>query len=164
MAEWRFRARVAPSDREKVREIVASTGYFSAAEIDVAVELVGERLAKGEASGYHFVFAEDRSGRMAGYACHGPAPCTGSSHDLYWIAVRPELRGLGLGRALLAAVESRLRAAGGGKLIAETSSRPQYAPTRAFYLACGFILEARIADYYAPGEDIHYYTKTVAPD
>jgi len=36
MAEWRFRARVAPSDREKVREIVASTGYFSAAEIDVA--------------------------------------------------------------------------------------------------------------------------------
>ena len=49
--------------------------------------------------------------------------------------------------------------AGGGKLIAETSSREQYAPTQAFYRSCGFIEEARIRDYYSPGEDILYFTK-----
>jgi len=161
MAEWVFRDLVLESDRRGVREIVASTGFFSDAEIDVAEELVDERLRKGEASGYLFVFAEDAAGRVMGYACYGPVPCTLRSFDLYWIAVRDEARGLGLGRAVLAEVEARLRASGGGKLIAETSSRDQYAPTRAFYLAVGFTEEARIRDYYAPGEDVLYFTKTL---
>jgi ribosomal protein S18 acetylase RimI-like enzyme len=161
MAEWVFRGRVLEEDRRGVREVVASTGFFSAAEIDVAEELVDERLRKGEASGYLFVFAEDAAGRVMGYSCYGPVPCTLRSFDLYWIAVRDEARGLGLGRAVLAEVEARLRASGGGKLIAETSSRDQYAPTRAFYLACGFTEEARIRDYYAPGEDVLYFTKTL---
>ena len=161
MAEWIFRDQVLDEDRMGVREVVASTGFFSAAEIDVAEELVDERLHKGEASGYLFVFAEEEAGRVMGYACYGPVPCTLRSFDLYWIAVRDEARGLGLGRAVLAEVEARLRASGGGKLIAETSSREQYAPTRGFYLACGFAEEARIRDYYAPGEDVLYFTKTL---
>lgn len=161
MAEWVFRDHVLEADRKGVREVVASTGFFSDAEIDVAEELVDERLRKGEASGYLFVFAGDAAGRLMGYACYGPVPCTLRSFDLYWIAVRDEARGLGLGRAVLAEVEARLRASGGGKLIAETSSRDQYAPTRAFYLACGFTEEARIRDYYAPGEDVLYFTKTL---
>ena len=161
MAEWVFRDRVLEEDRSGVREIVASTGFFSDAEVDVAEELVDERLHKGETSGYLFVFAEDAAGRVMGYACYGPVPCTLRSFDLYWIAVRGEARGLGLGRAVLAKVEARLRASGGGKLIAETSSRDQYAPTRAFYLAVGFSEEARIRDYYAPGEDVLYFTKAL---
>lgn len=161
MAEWIFRDWVLPTDAKEVRDIVASTGFFSAAEIDVAEELVTEHLATGPASGYLFVFAETSAGQLLGYACYGPVPCTARTFDLYWIAVRDEARGLGLGRALVAEVEKRLCRTGGGKLIAETSSREQYAPTRAFYQACGFGEEARIGDYYAPGEDILYYTKII---
>jgi ribosomal protein S18 acetylase RimI-like enzyme len=144
-----------------VREIVTSTAFFSDPEVDVAEELISERLAKGEASGYLFVFAESPDGRSLGYACYGPTPCTERTFDLYWIAVHETMRGLGLGKRLLAEVEGRLRNIGGGKLIAETSSRRQYEPTQKFYLSCGFDQEARIRDYYAPGEDILYFTKDI---
>jgi len=38
-------------------------------------------------------------------------------------------------------------------LIAETSGRERYAPTRAFYDSAGFALEATIRDYYHKGDD-----------
>ncbi|MGE4440564.1 MAG: N-acetyltransferase family protein [Desulfomicrobium sp.] len=159
MSEILFRDRVREDDRQSVREIVTSTAFFSEVEVDVAEELVAERLVKGEESGYFFVFAESRQGQVLGYACYGPTPCTASTFDLYWVAVRESMRGQGLGKMLLREVEDRLEGMGGGKLIAETSSREQYAPTHRFYLACGFEQEARIGDYYAPGEDILYFTK-----
>src|SRR5690606_23231338 len=49
-----FRTEVNPGDRRRVREIVESTGFFTPAEVDVAVELVDERLSKADASGYFF--------------------------------------------------------------------------------------------------------------
>jgi GNAT superfamily N-acetyltransferase len=161
VSEILFRDRVRPEDCQSVRQIVTSTAFFSDPEVDVAEELISERLAKGEASGYFFVFAESQDGRSLGYACYGPTPCTERTFDLYWIAVHETMRGRGLGKRLLAEVEGRLRDIGGGKLIAETSSRRQYEPTQKFYLSCGFDQEARIRDYYAPGEDILYFTKDI---
>ena len=164
MSEILFRDRVRDQDRLAVREIVTSTAFFSGAEVDVAEELVAEHLAKGEGSGYFFVFAESPQGQVLGYACFGPTPCTACTFDLYWVAVRESMRGQGLGKLLLCEVEDRLKSMGGGKLIAETSSREQYAPTHRFYLSCGFAQEARIGDYYAPGEDILYFTKKIGRD
>lgn len=69
MSEIFFRDRVREDDRQAVREIVTSTAFFSGAEVDVAEELVAEHLAKGEESGYLFVFAESRQGKVLGYAC-----------------------------------------------------------------------------------------------
>ena len=66
----------------------------------MAVELAHERLAKGPLSDYHFILAE-HYGRLAGYVCYGPIPCTASSYDIYWIAVHPDMQGKGLGRAVL---------------------------------------------------------------
>lgn len=155
-----FRSQVCEADRKTVREIAASTGFFSAAEIDVAEELVIEHLAKGEASGYFFIFAESTDKIPLGYTCYGPTPCTLGTVDLYWVVVRNEYRGQGLGRRLLVEVEKSLPP--GSKLVAETSSREQYTPTRCFYHSCGFEPEARIRDYYAPGDDIIYFTKSIA--
>ena len=73
-------------DLVTVREIVESTGFFYPPEVDVAVELVEERLRKGEASGYFFAFAE-LDGRTVGYACYGPIACTASSFDIFWIPI-----------------------------------------------------------------------------
>ncbi|MBP1741406.1 MAG: histone deacetylase superfamily protein, partial [Deltaproteobacteria bacterium] len=84
---WREDPR--PADRKRVREVVVSSGFFSEAEIEVAVELVQERLNKGIESGYYFVFAE-RDQKLAGYSCFGPVPCTVGSYDIYWIAVQQE--------------------------------------------------------------------------
>jgi len=43
---------------DSVRGIVESSGFFSAEEVEIAVQLVQERLTKGIQSGYHFLFAE----------------------------------------------------------------------------------------------------------
>jgi ribosomal protein S18 acetylase RimI-like enzyme len=134
-----------------VRAIVESAGFFTPAEVDVAVELVEERLAKGPASGYHFLFLDGPAGPV-GYACFGPIPCTVSSFDVYWIAVHAHARGGGLGKALMAAAERAIGAMGGTRIYVETSSRPLYGPTRAFYEKCGYRQVALLPDFYAPGD------------
>jgi ribosomal protein S18 acetylase RimI-like enzyme len=149
-----------PADASAVREIVASTGFFYDHEIDVAVELVDERLAKGPASGYFFIFAE-QDGRVAGYSCYGPIACTTHSYDLFWIAVHKDFQGGGLGRLLLAESEKRIAAAGGRRIYVETSGRDQYEPTRSFYEHCGYTREATLAEFYGPGDDKVMYVKVV---
>ena len=128
---------------ERVREIVVSSGFFSEAEIEVAVELVQERLNKGVESGYHFLFAEQDQ-KVAGYSCFGPIPCTVESYDIYWIAVQQELRRSGLGVEILKKVEEKIREMGGKRIYVETSSREQYRPTRSFYRRCGYRREATL--------------------
>jgi D-alanine-D-alanine ligase len=149
---WSFRYEVTPADCEAVRAIVDSSGFFNAAEVAVAVELVEERLAKGPASGYHFVFAE-RDQRTHGYACYGHIAGTAASYDLYWIAVDASSRRGGLGKLLLAESERLIRESGGRRVYIETSNRSQYVPTRAFYERCGYQLDALLKDFYGPGDD-----------
>jgi D-alanine-D-alanine ligase len=155
-----LRFEIISADREAVRDIVASTGFFSPAEVDVAVELVDERLAKGPASGYEFVLA-DCDGQTVGYTCYGPIAGTQSSYDLYWIAVRRGQQNAGLGRLLMDETERRIARAGGRRVYAETSNRAQYVPTRAFYQRCGYFREAVIVDFYAPGDDKVIFVKDV---
>ena len=155
-----FRCEVQPDDRTRLREIVASTGVFSPVEIDVAVELLDERLEKGPPSGYDFIFAE-RAGRTLGYTCFGPIPLTAASYDLYWIAVDKTCQGQKIGQLLLAKSEELIRAAGGRQIYIETSNRAQYAPTREFYLRRGYRQEALLKDFYAPSDDKVIYVKKV---
>ena len=155
-----LRRDVRAGDPEVVGAITESTGFFYAEEVATAVELVDERLAKGDASGYSFVFAED-GGRTIGYACFGSIACTKASFDLYWIAVHADGRGRGLGTTLLDESERLIREAGGSRIYVETSSRPLYEPTRAFYLARGYREEARLADFYGPGDAKVIYVKEV---
>jgi GNAT superfamily N-acetyltransferase len=149
---------VRPDDRQSVRRLVESTGVFSPVEVDVAVELVEERLAEGPKSGYEFVFAEER-GRTLGYTCYGPIALTAASFDLYWIAVDKAMHGRKIGRLLLERTEELVRQAGGRQLYIETSNRHHYSATRGFYLRCGYRQEALLKDFYAPGDDKVIYVK-----
>jgi GNAT superfamily N-acetyltransferase len=150
--EWTIRSEVCSSDRDSIRRLVSATGFFRDDEIDVAVELVDTRLEKGDESGYYFVLAEQQ-GQVVGYACYGPIACTLGSFDLYWIAVDPEQQGKGLGRRLMEESERRILEAGGRHIYIETSGRPQYTPTRAFYERCGYELAAVLKDFYDRDDD-----------
>jgi acetoin utilization deacetylase AcuC-like enzyme/GNAT superfamily N-acetyltransferase len=157
----KYRQEVQEQDADRIRRLVQVTGYFSAEEIEVAVELVNEHLLKGAAvSGYHFLFAE-RYDRLVGYTCYGPVPATASSYDLYWIAVHPDFRRRGLGKMMLAETEQIIRRSGGTRIYADTSMRVQYASTRAFYEHCGYQIESVLEDFYAPGEAKAIYCKSI---
>jgi ribosomal protein S18 acetylase RimI-like enzyme len=155
---WREEPR--PSDMTRVREIVVSSGFFSEAEVEVAVELVQERLKKGIESGYYFLFAE-KDQEVAGYSCFGPIPCTVESYDIYWIAVQQELRRSGLGAEILKRAEERIRKMEGKRIYVETSSREQYKPTRSFYSRCGYRKEATLKNFYSPREDKVIYLRVL---
>ena len=43
----------------------------------------------------------------------------------------------------------------------ETSARPFYAPTRAFYIARGYSQIAELEDFYAPGDSKAMYLKVL---
>ena len=50
---------------------------------------------------------------------------------------------------------------GGTRLYAETSSRDQYEPTRAFYLRRGYTVAARLPEFYGSGDDKLVYSKLI---
>jgi len=149
-----------PDDRPPISRLLEGTGFFNAEEIAVALELVDDRLAYGDASHYRFLVAE-LDGRIGGYACWGPIPGTVESADLYWIAVDPAVQGRGVGRALIVAAEAQIADSGRRRVYVETAGRPQYAATHGFYLASGYREVARLDAFYAPGDDKVIYLHVV---
>jgi ribosomal protein S18 acetylase RimI-like enzyme len=160
LAEVGWRAIPTLQDPARIRALTQATGFFYDHEVDIAEELVAERLAKGERSGYLFVFA-DQGDRVVGYSCYGPIACTQSSWDLFWIAVAPELQRIGLGRELMHRSEVLIRQAGGSRVYVETSARPQYESTRAFYERIGYTLASLLPEFYGPGDDKATYCKVL---
>ena len=156
-----LRYEVRDEDLGTVRKIVESTGFFYPAEVDVAVELVDERLRRGDGSGYFFAFAE-RHGQTVGYACYGPIACTTSSYDIFWIAIHCDAQRHGMGRWLMSVTEELIFARGGERIYVETSGREHYLPTRRFYDRCGYQKVAELPEFYGEQDSKVIYVKTVA--
>ncbi|MEM9302168.1 MAG: N-acetyltransferase [Pseudomonadota bacterium] len=73
--------------------------------------------------------------------------------NLLFIAVDPNHRKRGVGRALLAHFESSVVELGARLAIIETASDPMFAPAWSLYRRAGYEEEARIRDYYDRGLD-----------
>jgi ribosomal protein S18 acetylase RimI-like enzyme len=150
-----------PHHRARLAELLVATGAFHADEVEVALSLFDLSSRESDVVGgaddasadYEFLGAFEEGGQLIGYACFGPTPSTDGTYDLYWLAVDPAAQGQGAGRALVRAVERLLGARGARLLVVETSSRQDYAGTRGFYQATGYVETARVTDFYAPADD-----------
>jgi ribosomal protein S18 acetylase RimI-like enzyme len=171
--------------RPRIAEILRGSKVFSAAEIAVALELFDEGVVEHAGapwagrnaedvsrspfriphspSDYLFLGAFTPEEVLVGYACWGPTPATDRTWDLYWIAIDTALQGAGIGTILLEEVERRLVGQHARMLIAETSSRSDYAATRGFYERRGYTEAARVRDFYAPGDDRIIFVKRFHP-
>ena len=145
--------------RAPLEALTRATARFREAEVATAVELLDEALAGDD--DYRFLGAFHGSS-LVGYACWGPTPGTEGTHDLYWIVVDPTWQGKGVGTQLLNEIEHRLTTDAARLIVAETSSRADYAATRGFYERRGFDRAAVIPAYYAPGDDLVIYLKDLS--
>ena len=149
------------ADRSQIQDITARAGVFNQEEIESVPAMFDEYLRYGaEGSGYHFIVYREGE-QVLGFAIYGFRDLTNGVFDLYWIAVDPNARRNGVGRALLAASEAEIRTLGGRMVIAETSGTQEYEPTRNFYLRTGYANEATIKDFYSPGDDLNIFIKRI---
>jgi len=148
-------------DRKNIEEILRSSGFFYEFEIETALEIADETLAKGtEKSGYYWLKATDEDGVIA-FANYGKNSFSTHSWDLYWIAVHQDSRNKKLGTVMLKAIEDDVRNLGGKILWIETSGRPLYASTEGFYRKNGYELSASLKDFYGPGDPKQIYSKVL---
>lgn len=160
MNDFIYRRQIQHSDIGAIAAIVKSSGFFSAEEIEIALELAEEKLTQPHDSSYQFLFAEDGK-RVVGYTCFGLIPATSGSYDLYWIAIDQQLRGTGLGKDLMKRTENIIYDLGGKRIYAETSSREQYKSTHKFYESCGYHPEALLKNFYSEGDSKIIYAKVL---
>ena len=153
-----YRYSVQAGDKEQVAQVVQSTGFFTEEECAIAVELVEIALKHPSSDEYRFIFAES-GGVVAGYSCYGRIPLTQSSYDMYWLAVRNTSRRSGIGRQLLKRTEQEIVNEGGTRVYLDTSGRALYDPTRKFYEAHGYRVDAVLQDFYAAGDPKVIYVK-----
>lgn len=151
--------KMAASDREAVYSIIRNTSNLTGEEKNCATELVDIYLNNPLQTDYYFIAAVDMSDRPVGYVCYGKTPLTDAVYDLYWILVDADSQGRGIGKKMIESTEAILKAEGGRMLVAETSGLPTYEAARTFYAKCGFREEARIKEFYKPGDDLIIYVK-----
>jgi GNAT superfamily N-acetyltransferase len=148
-------------DRKHIEEILRSTEYFYEFEIQTALEIADETISEGmKKSGYYWLKVTDEDGIVA-FANYGKNAFSTHSWDLYWIAVHQASRHKKLGTALLKAIEEDVRKLKGKILWIETSGRPLYASTEAFYKRNGYELQASLKDFYGPGDPKQIYSKVL---
>ncbi len=82
--------------------------------------------------------------------------------NLYLLAVDPARQGGGRGAALVRYVEEAVTAESARILLIETSGLDRFERTRTFYRTCAYEEEARVRDYYGPGDDKVIFWKSMA--
>lgn len=169
MDSHRKGVRCAPTvedDRAAIEKLLRRTGLFREGEVRVAMEVLDVYLYREGQEDYR-VFSAFVGQRVGGYVCFGPNTMTEGTFELYWIAVDPPFQGQGLGTALMETAEGEAARRGARMLVAETSSRPDYTPALTFYRRRGYLVTARVPDYYAPGDDklilVKHFTETCTP-
>lgn len=149
-------------DKKAVLNILQYTPEFTPAEVVLADEVIDDYLFNPTESGYFVLVAEIES-KIGGYVCYGPTPITEGTWDIYWIAVDHTIQGKGIGKQLMEAAEQRIKEAKGRLILVETSSKPGYEKTNAFYLRLNYKESCRIIDFYMIGDDQITYEKRFKP-
>lgn len=153
-----------PSDTPELLAIAATTGLFEPADAHTLLGGVLAALHAGQlGDGHHaLIWVPDDAHPPAGWVYFAPDMHADGAWNLWWIGVRPSHHGLGVGEALLDAVEAAVLAAAGRVLVIETSALPPFARARAFYAKRGYTECGRVPDFYGVGDDKIIFAKRTA--
>jgi len=130
--------------------------------VSCALELLAAVLDPPEGNTYEARVLCDDADHPVAYGCFGLTPMTDATYDLYWLVTAASVRGRGVGRDLLGAVESELQQRGARTVRVETSSLEGKGGALRFYERVGYTVVGRIPDFYRPGDDLITLTKRLA--
>jgi GNAT superfamily N-acetyltransferase len=150
-----------PDETAVLVSIAHGTNVFKPHEILALKEVLDDYYASNQKYGHQCVTYE-KDGQAIGFAYYAPAAMTDRTWYLYWIAVNKDVQARGVGAFLLRHAEEAIRKAGGRMFLIETSSLPQYALTRKFYLKHAYEQHAVLRDYYADGDHMVIFRKYLA--
>lgn len=152
---------IVPGDMKGIETVLKSTGFFYDFEIEIALGLAEASVnLTSDICGYHWMKIYGDAGLIA-FANYTRNLFSVHSWDLYWLAVHENHRHKKIGSTLLKAVEEDIRKNGGKILWLDTSGRPLYKSTEAFYQKNGYDLKASLKDFYAFGDPKQVYSKNL---
>ena len=99
--------RAEPQDSPALIKIAHETGVFKPVEIEALEEVLEDFHAGHHLHGKCIVYEQE--GQPIGFAYYAPAAMTDRTWQLWWIAVRKDQQGRGLGAELLRFVENDIR-------------------------------------------------------
>ncbi len=146
-------------DSSQVRDIAIATGLFDADSWPEIATVMTESVEAAETD--HVWIVLETGGAVIGAAYYAPEPFAHRMWNMYFLGVLPGHQGSGAGRALVAHVEQALRERGERVLIIETSGLESFEATRTFYARNGYDEEARIRDFYGPGDNKVVFWKSL---
>jgi ribosomal protein S18 acetylase RimI-like enzyme len=150
---------ITKDDSAAVIALAVASGLFPANDTEVVDKMLADYFGSNMDEGHACVIDEDVE--PLGVAYYQPALAADRTWYLTMIAVRRDDQGKGRGTALMRHVEHALQTNGDRLLLVETSGLPDFERTRAFYAKCGYDQEARIRDFYAPGDDMVLFRKVL---
>jgi ribosomal protein S18 acetylase RimI-like enzyme len=149
---------VTPADAPAVVALAVASELFPPEDAAIVETMIAAYVAREQGNGHSRVIDTDGD-EPVGVAYWQPAEATDRTWYLTMIGVRRDRHRQGRGARLLRHVEKRLRAGEQRLLLVETSSTPAFDRARAFYRSSGYAEEARVRDFYEPGDDMVLFRK-----
>ena len=145
---------------EKHLALAEKTGAFAPVEIEVLREVIEDSFGKEDS---HYIFFDEKQGdSLQGYLVFGRTPLTDCGWDAYWLVVDKEVQRKGIGMRLLQRMQQHIcRERSKAVIRIETAGKKEYAYVRNFYKKAGFEEAGRIPDFYADGDDLVIFSKTI---
>lgn len=144
-------------DIPALQQVLETTQLFPS---EMLPDMLGDSLSGAQAESIWLTVFDSTTAKGFCYAV--PEQLADGAWNMLAIAVHPDAQGKGFGTALVAALEGHLRATGARIIIADTSGTDDFAGTRAFYAANAYEAEARIRDFWGPGDDKVVFWKSLS--
>ena len=148
-----------PEDIVPLCDLTRRTAMFREDEVETLNEVLTDFLAANSEYGHRCLVEVGDDGIPSGFIYFAPESMTIRGWNVWWIVVETGTQRRGLGSRMLAAAEEAIAQEHGRLILIETSGLAKYEPTCRFYLRNGYDLRARVADYYADGDDMLIFAK-----
>lgn len=136
------------NDIPALKHIAERTGLFPP---ELLPDMIDDFLSGEDKNCVWLTCEEDN--RATGF-CHAVEETFAEgTWNMVALAVVPDRQGGGVGRAIVASLVKLLRSQKSRVPIVDTSATESFAGTRRFYEKCGYTEEARIREFWGPGDD-----------